>query len=127
MTEDMKMMLELLKWNKFSDKMPHDTAVIEVRELVPRDEELELNYENAFYIYYHICIYFKENKGGMLGLNPTQYTMKYRKELDELEGFISGMPILVDFRDGNIEKLNNFQWRYIIEENGEITIHCCAI
>ena len=131
-----KEILENLKWRKVScniRELPEDGSLVDVR-CVLLDEN-----KNIFNIYYYTCVYWAnyiETETDILksfgrfsihGNSAISYAIEKAKNIDafDIDGFdCFGEEILIDLSELNQQNDDNlcyYEWRYIIEDDGNIS------
>ena len=121
--------LNNLKWRNVTDELPYDGSRVEVRVLILRDNDIT----DIFDINYYHCNYFDNEIGGYFAIegHPTisfniENALKANKF--EIKGFNRfGQEILLDLSKRDTIDLEYWQWRYPVEENGEITHFTMAL
>lgn len=131
-----KQILENLKWRKISDELPEDGSIIEVRYVV-------LDNNNIFNVYYYTCTYWAnyiktetnilKNIGRfsvcgnpIISDNIEQTQIDGKLDVNEyiIDGFdCFGEEILIDLSKGQKTETDLFyyEWRYIVEDDGNIS------
>lgn len=127
--------LENLKWHNVIDKLPFDGSQVEVRSIYPysaRNDSSEkaedLTYEKCFFMYYYMCAFFvtsDDKKHGKFEIcSDVSVKLSFKKcgisykNIDGIDEY--GNIILLD-TEKDTDILKYYQWRYLVEEDGEIS------